>query len=476
MFRRTLLWIALGTALAPAAASAGDKLSKDDKKWLEEEVAPIILPSEEKLFKDLKSADRAEFQKIFWARRDPNTDLESLKPDNAYKAEYLQLKALADERFKGLGRPGSLTDCGRIFVVLGEPDQIKLEGQPDGASRRGPETWVYREKPNSPIKFSGGEMQVSVDQRCDLPEGATRFREQLRRLAELKVIHPDVDYRFGKDGRLVKLADLLPKPSPGRALLKEGRKDFALETEDHYLKVADGGTALVGLVQGDATGLAVQDSPAGKTVKLTIAAQATNDEGRVVASYEQATNAVVTADGHFLAAYRLGLKPGHYTVHAAAIELSSQKGSVVDHPVDVPDFNKGELTATLIITGDLQDAPTPDPTHPFAPFQLGNSRIVPRFGSVFAKSDSLYFFYQYYDAQLDEQTGKASVVSSVVVKKGEKPVARAGDQPFDAVVGGTVIGPVPLEKYEAGDYQIDLKLTDNVAKKSIEVTVPFAIK
>jgi len=472
---RTLLWLAVGLSLAPVAAPAADKLSKEDKKWLEEEVSPIILPTEEKAFKDLKSQDRLEFQKIFWARRDPNPDLEAVKPENAYKAEYYQLKAEVDKRFAGLRRSGALTDCGRIYLVLGEPDEVRREGQPDGAGRRSSETWFYRDKPSSPIKFAGGELQVGLDENCELPLDAGRFREQIRRIAELKIIRPDLDYRIGKDGRLVKLVDQLPRPSPARTLLKDGRKDFAIETEDHYLKVADGGTALVGLVHGDAAGMSVQEGAGGQTVKLTVTALASDAEGKATATYEQATNAVVK-DGRFLAAYRLGLTPGKYTVRAGAIEISSMKGAVVDHPVEVPDFNTGELSATLIITADMEENVTFDLAHPFGAFQLGNSRIIPRFGGAFTTKDSLFFFYQFYDARVDEQTAKASVVASVTMKKGDKPVARAGDQPFEATIGGTVIGPVPLEKYEPGSYRVELKVTDNVTKKTVEQAVAFELK
>jgi len=474
MFVRKLLWLGIGLSLLPTAAQAGDKLSKDEKKWLEEEVSAIILPSEEKLYKDLKKQDRPEFEKIFWARRDPNPDLESVKPDNTYKAEFDKARVAADERFKGLGRAGSLTDCGQVFLVLGEPDDVRPEGLPE-PGRRTPENWVYRDKPSSPVKFTGGQIEVGLDASCQLPPGSSRFRDQLKRIAEVRIIRPDLDYRFGKDGRLVKLVDLLPKPSPARTLLKEGRQDFAIATEDHYLKVADGGTALVGLVQGAAEGLSVQETADGKTVKLTVTARATDADGNLAAGYEQATSAVVR-DGHFLASYRLGLKPGKYTIRAGAIEEASNKGAAVDHEVEVPDFNTGELSATMIITGDFEEGVSSDAAHPFTAFQLGNSRIVPRFGATFSKSDSLYFFYQYYDAKVDEQTGKASVVGSVSMKKGDKPVARAGDQPFDAVVGGTVIGPVPLEKYEPGPYTIELKAVDNVTQKTISLVVPFEIK
>jgi len=82
MSLRPTLALALAVlSLAPAAARA-DKLDKEDKKWLDE-VKPLMLPDEEKTFRDLKDkADRLEFQKIFWARRDPDLDT----TENEYQA------------------------------------------------------------------------------------------------------------------------------------------------------------------------------------------------------------------------------------------------------------------------------------------------------------------------------------------------------------------------------------------------------
>ena len=85
-------FLVLGLCLASPEVARAQKLEKEDKAFLEG-VRPIILPDEEKVFRALKDkADRAEFQKIFWARRDP--DLET--PQNEYQIEYLAAKAEAD--------------------------------------------------------------------------------------------------------------------------------------------------------------------------------------------------------------------------------------------------------------------------------------------------------------------------------------------------------------------------------------------
>lgn len=466
--------LAMATALAVVPVASAEKLSKESKRWLEEEVAPIIAPSEGKTYKDLKESDRAEFQKIFWARRDPSND-NIAKPENDFKAEYLKLRDEADQKFKVAGRRGSQTDCGRTYILLGAPDETKptSRGEPQPGVRV-PETWTYIDNPSRAVRIQDGSMNVMFDEHCQFPGG--KFGEQLTRIAESKIIRPNLEYRFSKDGRLVKLVDMLPKPSPAQLLLKEPRKDFTAGADVQFLKTSDGGTGLVGVVHGSAEGMTVQDFGGKKVVKVVVAAQATTPEGRTAATYEQATMAPVT-NGVFMASYRLGLKPGHYQVRVGALDEATKKGSVVETPTDVPDFNTGALSvASLIAVREIEDKAQNDPAEPFAAYLLGTSRLVPFPSTTLSKSDALNIFYQYYDAKLDETTGKASVVSSLMILKGDKPVARAADYPFDLPVGGTIVGPVLLEKYEPGSYTVRLKITDNVAKKDVTKELSFEVK
>jgi len=464
----------LGLVASGLAGSAhAEKMSKENKKWLEEEVAAIILPSEEKTFKDMKEADRLEFQKIFWSRRD--TGIDTPRPDNDFKAEFLKKKAEADVKFRAAGRVGSATDCGKTWILLGEPDEKKSGERGESLpGKRQPETWIYKDKPA--LRVKDGQMQVLFDEQCQFAQGA-HLGEQLQRVAETKVARPSVEFRFGKDGKLVKLVDLLPKPTQAQALVKEPRADFPLEVQPQYLKVSDGGSALVGLVHGKAEGLtsAALDATGKRAAKVTIAALAIDPEGRVLATYEQATLAPIE-NGMFTACYRLGTKPGKYKIVAGALDETTKKGSAVAQDVEVPDFNTGDLSlATVILVKDIEEGAQNDPAHPFAAYQLGGARLVPRFGTSYTKDETLSFFYQYYDAKVDQATGKASVVATVQIETAGRPVARAADQTFEVVVGGTVIGPVPLAKYEPGKYLVKLKLVDNVAKKDLTRDVTFEV-
>ena len=463
--------LVLALAVGAPASARAQKLDKEEKKWLDE-VRPIMLPDEEKTFKSLKDkADRAEFQRIFWARRDPNLET----PENEYQQEYLGLRNQANAQIRVPGRPGAETDCGRTLILLGKPDDVQKASGADTPGARGPETWTYKSRPGR--QFAGGKAEMTFDADCAAPAG---FNDQLNRVAEGVIAQPNLNYRFGPDKHLVKLADQLPKPSPAQALLKTPRQDFPMAAQATFIKVQDGGTALLGLVRGDATGLTVSDAGGRKTVKVVVAAQAKGEEGKVAAFAEQPAVADVAADGSFVASYRMQLKPGKYSLEAGALDEKNGKGSLATVPVEVPSFSQGEITATVLILQNVEDIPEgamADSEHPFAAFEMPKARLLPYFGDVLKKSDSPSFFYQFYDAQVDPATSKASgTVALSVLKDGKAPVAKAEPMSFDSPVGGNVVGPVPLAKYEPGKYVVQIRISDKVAGKDKTIEVPFEVK
>ncbi len=465
LVRRPLGVAFLALGLLPAPAAHADKMSKEDKTWLES-VTPILLKDEEKSFKELKDkSEREEFKKIFWARRDPDLDT----PENEYQVEYQKQVALVDVRFKKAGQPGSRNDCGKVFILLGEPTSIEKDDEGGG------ETWTYKDSPGQ--TFSGGQAKIAFTDVCRGPV-SKEFEQQIDRIAESRLAHPNIDYRFGSDGKLAKLVDLLPKPTPAQALLKTPRQDFPLETQAAFLKTEGGGTALVGLVRGKAEGLEVQDAGGKKTVRVTVVAQAVTEDGKNAAFAEQEEAGDVRPDGSFVASYRMLLKPGNYSLKGGALEVKSAKGSLAQVPVEVPDLNKGELTATLIVLRDVEELTegVVDNNHAYSGLTLAKVRLIPYFGALFTKADALQIFFQYYDAKLDETTGKASVTTSVALLQGTKPKAKAPDQVFDSVVGGNLVGPIPLADYAPGNYIVRVKLTDSVAKKDIVKEFAFEMQ
>ena len=309
--RRAVLVFAGLLLLLPGRAGA-QKLDADDKKFLSD-VHPISLLAEEATYKKLQDkADRLEFQKIFWARRDP--DLAT--PENEFQQQYLKDRATADESYRLGTIPGSATDCGRTFILLGKPDQVEPRpGRGPAASEGGvriSEVWVYRDRPDR--RILGLKIMIGFDSEC---RADGDFAQQFPRIAATKIVHPNIDYKVDKEGHLAKLADQLPRDTQTRALLRQPRQDFPLAFQPAYLRTASGGTALLGLVEGDADGLAVADGSGARTVEISVGASAQGADGRQAAWAEQTMKVPVATSGRFLASFKMGLEPGKYTLQTA---------------------------------------------------------------------------------------------------------------------------------------------------------------
>ena len=123
-------------------ASGQKKLPPEYEKFLSE-VRYIITSAERKDFLGRPDAEKAAFIEEFWKRRDPDPS----NPENEFKDEYLGRIAKADSLFFGEGRPGWLTDRGRIYILFGPPTQRETP-TPSGDSRgRCRELWYYRDFP-----------------------------------------------------------------------------------------------------------------------------------------------------------------------------------------------------------------------------------------------------------------------------------------------------------------------------------------
>lgn len=92
------------------------------KKWLEEEVVYIITPLEREVFLQLTTdRERDMFIEAFWKHRDPNPST----PENEFKTEHYRRISYANHFFRESPKPGWMTDRGRMYIILGEPNDIQ---------------------------------------------------------------------------------------------------------------------------------------------------------------------------------------------------------------------------------------------------------------------------------------------------------------------------------------------------------------
>ncbi len=140
-----IVLLALGFILMGAGRKSVpevQELRPEHEEFLSQ-VSHIITSAERKEFLALPESERPEFIEKFWKFRDPDPSTE----ENEFKDEYLKRVSAAGRLFFGEGRPGWLTDRGRIHILFGPPDQRNVTSSAADPYGRCQETWYYRDFP-----------------------------------------------------------------------------------------------------------------------------------------------------------------------------------------------------------------------------------------------------------------------------------------------------------------------------------------
>jgi GWxTD domain-containing protein len=114
-----------------------------------------------------------------WARFMAETDSTPNTPVHEDLREYFTRLVRANNRFREEGVPGWMSDRGRVYVVLGEPDQI-LEPQVQDFQRNRQQLWEYRQQGLQLVFFDQtGTGRWRLTQTSEV-RFETEFRRRLR--------------------------------------------------------------------------------------------------------------------------------------------------------------------------------------------------------------------------------------------------------------------------------------------------------
>jgi GWxTD domain-containing protein len=115
-------WVILEAGLIALLSCAAGRMPKNltpEEEEFYSDVRYIISGEERKAFLALPPSERSRFIEEFWKSRDPDPTTEV----NEYKIEHLKRVAEAKHLFTEGGTSGWLTDRGRIYILLGPPEQ-----------------------------------------------------------------------------------------------------------------------------------------------------------------------------------------------------------------------------------------------------------------------------------------------------------------------------------------------------------------
>lgn len=198
----------------------------------------------------------------------------------------------------------------------------------------------------------------------------------------------------------------------------------------------------------------------------------------------------------------MAVKPGEYEIFIAIKEKGPlevprnappARIGLLRRDITVPDYNGPELTtSTPIIATSV--APLPAPLTPeeqrVNPYTFGGMlRVEPSPDAKLKSSGELQMLFWIYGAQ--NAQGKPDVLIEYAFHQktadGEKPFVKAQPQSinpstlpptFDVNAGHQVLGflGVPLKTFAAGDYRVEVKITDKLSGKTLTQNATFTVE
>jgi len=171
---------------APLFLSFGDEFGITSFDDLLSYLRYFVSPQQIQTLRDTPPEQRAAAWAAFWKRTDPNPST----PDNEALRDYFKRIATANSRYREEGMAGWLTDRGRVYVTLGEPDQAgsrwervdprRAVGQRSGCTRNTICGWFFRIRASAICDFRHRAALILTRSSigCNRNDGSSRVKER----------------------------------------------------------------------------------------------------------------------------------------------------------------------------------------------------------------------------------------------------------------------------------------------------------
>jgi GWxTD domain-containing protein len=482
----SILTCLLAVCLSIAAESQPADWNQPGKKWSRGPVRCLLTPEEEKQIKGLKTEeDFTRFVKDFWERRDPTPGT----PANEFLEFFSKRVEEANKRFIQTTETGALSDRGQVFLLLGMPGRVNTGKNME---------WLYENVPHvTPASFK--VLFHAVDAGNILLLGKKDVEAIIASNEFLRGLGPKAKEIFAPAPAVVaalpaldatplpeaeateesKLLDslagseLLPSAIPlqVRTDVYEATKGDSFAVVTLAVPRADAGSPLVGFARFAAE--------SGDVRAVTLAAP----DSFLPAEPENAdpSSSVLVFQGG------AGLHPGRYILLAGIRSPATGKAGVVKQSIEVPKYEGGDLVlSTVALVRKLEGPKTPPAVAEGkkAPFYLGSFRVVPSLDGVFKQGTDMAWYYQIYNAATDPATGRPSLAieyNFLLKQKGEfhpvtTPQVEKNRTSQIAAFSFQLIKPTATQKgWVDGDYKLIIKVTDEVAQKTVTQEIPFRV-
>jgi len=529
----TILAISLGAGVATSAQAIPQEKGSPapnprDAKKKEEKLRAELGPSYRQTLDELRyiltdgelaafnrlstNEERDKLIEIIWDQHDPTPET----VENEFREEHYRRIAYANERFSS-GIPGWKTDRGRIYIIWGPADEV--ESHPSGGSYNRSyeegggstsvhpfERWRYRHLEglgdNIVWEFvdpsGSGEFRLTMDPSekdalLHVPGAGLTDAEQrgtTTRAARLTQGSQDSPGANIFD-RLHLYAGAFRPPAPKNKQLDQMvtarvvRDQIRFDSRFDFFRMTANSVLVPITVQIPNHQLSFQSRAGVHAATLNLYARITTLSGRIVQTFEDVIQRDIpesllrqSLQGSSIYQKAVPLAPGLYRLDIAIKDVNSGNIGTFDKRIAVQPFPEGQLASSTLILADLIER-VPKGQLGFGPFVLGGSKVRPRVDAVFTTADTLGLYFQIYNLQMDAATRKPSAAIEYRILKNHKEIARFAESPEQLAATGeqlTVEKSLPLAGFAPGEYQVEITITDHVAKSTITPSAKFTIK
>jgi len=495
------------------------------KKWLNEDVTDIITDEERQAFKHLQTdEEREQFVENFWKRRDPTPDTE----ENEYKEELYRRIAYANDHYAS-GIPGWKTDRGMIYIKYGAPDEV--DSHPSGGSYQRPmeegggetstypfEDWRYRYLDgigsNIEIEFVDptmtGEYRMTMDPSekdalLYVPGAGLTLYEQMGMSSKtdrfnrtdgthLGVGNMPQSESMNEFSRLEQFAKLQRAPvikfKDLQAVVDSTIKynTLPMQVRADYIKVTDA-TVLTNLtVAFNRNDLQYSTKNNNATATVNLYGRITTLSRRSVNWFEDTVQVgpipaemlQKAMNGQSVYFKSIPLQPGTYRLNIVAKDTVAGTMNNFEMPLHVPEYQEDAIgSSSLILADQIERLPTTSVGA--GPFVIRSSKVRPRVGDTFKRSEKMGIYTEFYNLGMDEKTRKpAGSVDYEVVNNATKQTVINFSEDISHMPNAssslvTVEKMLPLNNLSPGKYTLKINLNDKLKNQTIKQSAPFTV-
>jgi GWxTD domain-containing protein len=498
------------------------------KKWLDEDVSPIITNEERSVFKSLNNdEERKNFIKIFWDQRNPDPG----SSYNSFKEEHYRRIAYANKHFAS-GVPGWKTDRGMIYIKFGKPDDI--ESHPMGGPYTRPfyegggdtdtypfEKWTYRHidgvGDGIEIEFvdqsMSGEYRISQgpddkDALRHVPGAGLKLAELMgmANKANRAYITPGISndptspQNLGlraQDQPFARMAQDIALQRPPEFKFKDPRPkvsamvyydSLAYDLKTYFLKLTPKMVLVPVTIEINNSELQFKREQDINRAKINVYGKVTIVSGSVAAEWEDALNKdfndvffQIGKDKPSEYQHIVAVAPGQrYKLDLVLQDVNSKKMGTKKVSLDIPKYVDNALqSSTIILAGNI--TPAPMNSSGLDQYVIGDMRIVPLVKHEYTKDQYLVHYMQIYNAQVDQASLRPSLDVEFLLKINGKLVEEIKSTAVNSeqyFYGQRVVlvGKIPLKNLAPGKYTLEISVRDNIANRSLSTSTEFMVK